>query len=586
MWRRNQAKLGSIALWPGILVALLFFVAQVLYWAVRIRPAYFPAGDEFALLVSSTRFFHPDAGDWFRHGFSGYFCPYPDLSLPYSNFLRPLANLTYYLESLVFGRHWGEYLLGTYGIEAVLVLTVWYLARICLRLPLFVSLLVTVSAVFSPAWGYQAIFRPSFAFDLLGALWALLALAALSRRRWWLAWFGVFLAVLTKESAYYVAPAACVAAWFLLRGMRPAGRLSRTAVYLVPLLFAVLLRKLDFPGGQGAYVLNEAAGGSPVKKLLLACTHWPYMLPGEQHIFAFSAHNILALFLTAAIWILLLVICAGTLRRNRRTPAVSDGPTSLPVVNVQLLLIFFAGSLFLPLGLDLGPRFGASTFPLLFLCLGTAATEAMTRPFPLLRWTAIVILAIALVADAGALLGALTGPAFGREQALWARSRTLVDLLSRERQPVVFLAGDASESFSSPGFVQRFSGYRGTVVPLSNLGVGHGAHEQLTVRPEPGRIYAIHLVAPESCGGNSLGATFHTTPGLLHTFTRTLPQAIVMYDAHDGGWKDGQFSAKDLDLRIVPKVPAFAIVYPLSEESPALLEMTSGPDDNAKRPQK
>ena len=140
MWRRDPAKLGSIALWPGILVALLFLVAQVTYWAVQIRPAYFPAGDEFALLVSSTRFFHPHPGDWFRHGFSGYFCPYPDLSLPYSNFLRPMANFTYYLQSFVFGRHWGDYLLGTYVIEAAAVITVWYLARMCLRLPPSVSL--------------------------------------------------------------------------------------------------------------------------------------------------------------------------------------------------------------------------------------------------------------------------------------------------------------------------------------------------------------------------------------------------------------------------------------------------------------
>ena len=396
----------------------------------------------------------------------------------------------------------------------------------------------------------------------------------------------MLLAVLTKESAYYVAPAACAAAWILQRGRGPAGRLSRAAAYLVPLLFAVLLRKLDFPGGQGAYVLNEAAGGSPVKKLLLAATHWPYMLPGEQHIFAFSAHNLLALSLTGAIWILLLVICAGALRRNRGNPAVSDGPTLLPAVNVQVLLIFFVGSLLLPLALDLGPRFGASTFPLLFLCLGTAATAPTNRPAPLLSWAAIAVLAITLVADAGALLEALSGSAFHREQALWARSRNMVDLLSRERQPVVFLAGDASESFSSPTYVQRFAGYRGTVVPLSNLGVGHCAHEQLTVRPEPGSVYAIHLVAPESCGGNSLGATFHTTPGPLHAFTRTLPQATVRYDAHGGGWKDGQFSAKDLEMRIFPKIPAFAIVYPVSEDSPALLEVTSGPIENAKRSQK
>lgn len=568
----DQPQRSSTALWPGAITGFAVFLALVLFWAVRIRPAYYPTGDEFSLLVHSTRFFQPTAVDWFRHGFSGYFSPYPDLSLPYSNFLRPVANFTYFLQSFLFGRHWADYLLGSYVCETALVVTVWYLARVCLKLPAPLSLLITVSAVFSPAFGYQAIFRPSFAFDLLGALWALLALAALLRRHGGAAWMFVLLAVLTKESAYYVALAACAATLLLLWEMRPVQRFVRAAAFLLPLLFAVVLRKLDFPGGQGAYVLNETAAGNPVKRLLLALTHWPYILPGEQHIFAVSAHNLFALFLTAGIWVLLLVFCVGALRRNRGVPAVHQAATYVGETNVRVLLIFFAGSLLLPLALDLGPRFGASTFPLLLLCLGTAAT---TRLAPLGRWAAVGILAITLLADAGALAATLTGSGLRREQALWARSRNMIDLLRQEREPVVFLVGDASESFSSPVSVQRFAGYGGTLVPLSNLGIGPCPREQLIVQPEPGAVYAIHSVAPESCGGNSLGATFFVTSGPLHTFTRHLPQATVTYDAHGGGWKDGQFLATDLDLRITPQVPAFAIVYPASENSPALLQATS-----------
>ena len=538
---------------------------------VRIHAAYFPAGDEFSLVVSSTRFFHPHIGEWFSHGFSGYFSPYPDLSLPNSNFLRPVANITYFLDSVVFGRHWSYYLWGNYLIEMALVVTVWYLARICFRLPAPVSLLITISAALSQAFSYQAIFRPSFAFDLLGALWALLALLSLLRQHWLLAWLFVLLAVLTKESAYYVAVAASAATLLLLWRLPLVQKFSRSAAYLVPLLLVVVLRKLDFEGGQGVYVLNELAGANPVKRIVLSLTHWPYLLPGEQHVFAFSAHNLFSLLLTATIWILLLILCVHALRGDRNAVALNELLTEPSVANTRILIIFLAGSLLLPLGLDLGPRFGASTTPLLFLCLGNLA--ATVQRSLLVKVVSIVVLAVTFIADAASFVDALTGSPMHREQALWARSRNMVDLLSREQEPVVFLVGDATESFSSPYFVQRFAGYHGTIVPVSNLGVGDCPREELTVTPESDSVYYIHSV--DACGGNRLSGTFHMTAGPIRTFIRLLPQANVTYSARKGGWKDGQFSSEDLDIRIAPKIPSFAIVYPVSEKASSLVRISS-----------
>ncbi len=569
--RPGNTQVRGRDLWPGVGLAVLMLLLQGVYWALRIRSGYFPAGDEFSLLVHSTRFFHPNAGEWFRHGFAGYFSPFPDLSLPYSNFLRPMANLTYYLESLLFGRHWSLYLWGNYAIEAALVYTVWSIARIGLRLPPPISVLVAIASAFSPAFSYQAVFRPSFAFDLLGGLWALLALAALLNRRWGATALFVTLAVLTKETAYYVALAASVAAFFLLRQRPLAQRLLRSGAYLLPLLFVVVLRRLDFAGGQGAYVLNEATGVNPVKRLVIALTHWPYMLPGEQHIFERSFHNLAALSMSVVIWCLVLILCLAVLRGDMSAAATGRGAELSRADGERTLLIFLGASLLLPLGLDLAPRFGASTVPLLFLSLGVLA--ARDRSSRMVRWTAVTVLAVALCANVVALVAALTDAPLHREQALWARSLNMVALLAREEQPVVFLVDDATESFSSPSSVQRFAGYDGTIVPLNDAGIGNCLQAQLTVTPGGDSSYGIHSTAPGSCGGIRLGATFHMTPGPVHTFVRQLPEADVAYDAHAGGWESGQFGTQDLSMQLTPKVPRFAIVYPVSEDSPELLQV-------------
>ncbi len=92
-------------IWIGVYALVLgsvVFLLEVLYWTRYIRPEYFPAGDEFSLIVHSTHFFHPSIAEWLHRGFSKYFLPYPDISIAYTNFLRPVDNAVYYLESFMF----------------------------------------------------------------------------------------------------------------------------------------------------------------------------------------------------------------------------------------------------------------------------------------------------------------------------------------------------------------------------------------------------------------------------------------------------------------------------------------------------
>ena len=78
-----------------------------------------------------------------------------------------MVNVTYFVQSIVFGRHWSLYLLGNYVIEGAVVATSWLLARVCFGLRERLALLVTLACALSPAYNYLVVFRPSFAFDLL-----------------------------------------------------------------------------------------------------------------------------------------------------------------------------------------------------------------------------------------------------------------------------------------------------------------------------------------------------------------------------------------------------------------------------------
>lgn len=195
---RGRRHSHVIALGLGAFV----FVVQAIFWHLFIQHDFFPTGDEFSLLAHSTRVFHASPMAWFTHGFADYFNPYPDLALPYSNFLRPLDNVVFYLNSLLFTTHWSFYLLANYLLVSIVVVLAFYTARAILELPLALSLLVAAATIVSPAFSAQIFYRPSFAFDYLAALFALLTAALLARGRILPAWFAVWCAVFSKETGF------------------------------------------------------------------------------------------------------------------------------------------------------------------------------------------------------------------------------------------------------------------------------------------------------------------------------------------------------------------------------------------------
>ena len=557
----NPSPMGARSARGHLLYSLLLgsglFLLQFWYWQTHIRSFYYPSGDDFALLVHSTRIFHAHPTEWFLRGFAGYFRPYPDIAVPYSEFLRPLDNSVYYLNSVLFGRSWSGYLLANYLIAAAVTSVAFVFAWSLLRLPVALAALVTLATIASPAYTYHLLYRPSFAFDYLGALWVLLCALCLVRGRLAIAWLFCLLAVLSKETAYYSAVAACVSLLACSPCRITRRRWLQSGAFLVPLLFVFLLRRWDFKAVTGVYVLTGFSPKELLRNVVLGFTQWPYMLPGEQHIFERSLHNGASLLLSTLLWILLGAIVVS-LCRQRRGLRRGD---AFELYSIRAtLLVFLAGSLCLPMALGLVQRFGASTYPLLFLNLAALGVSCASRPWA--RWAAVTVLALITAGNGAALAGTFSGQTLQSQGLQWRLSRSLVQQLSEDRHAVQFLLGDRSESFASPATVQTFAGSNGQIIPISSVGPGHClAPPAPSLTTQPGGYVSDGTLRPD-CGSYILFATGRRAgdPGKL--LTRDLPQARLAYVSPNGSETPGTYEWQRLHIEIFPKVSSYVILAP------------------------
>ena len=538
----------------GLILAAILFLLQALYWQGHIRHDYSPTGDEFSLLTHSARMFQPHPSEWFTRGFADYFKPFPDLAVPYSEFLRPADNALYYGNSLLFGRSWSAYLLANYLVAALLCAVVFSLAAGTLRLPALIVFLVTCGTIASPAYTYHVLYRPSFAFDYLGALCALSCVLCLTRNRLAPAWLFALLAVLSKETAYYTPVAACAAVALFDLGKRPRARWLRSALFLLPLAFVLLLRQLDFHRASGVYVASHLTPRTLLHNILIGLTDWPYRLPGEQHIFERSAANLGSLLLSAFLWLLIGVALLALFRAFRSTP---EAPRSETQASLGILLLFLLGSCGLPIALGLGPRFGASAFPLLLLTLGLLAANTMS-----FRWTrpvALSCLGLITLANVWNLTHTFSEKTLQHERTGWALSRDLLNHLRGDHHSTRFLLTDATESFSSASSLQRFLGSSEEVLPVVDIAASACASKPvLHVDTQPSR-FSLDETLPSGCGSYDLYATGRQ-PGDPGTYlTRSLPQAQITYRSPAPSVDLDAYSWTTVHIELLPRVPSYVV---------------------------
>ena len=166
-----------------VLLTLLVFFAQALLFK-DIITFYFPIDDEFALLVNSTNLFGGiNPADWFTIGFAKYFTIYPEWTPYYQNILRPVVNIVYYINSLLFGNNYGFYLLFSYLLNGIAFSLVYYISRRVLEISENFSIIAGIIFLFNPGLLGKFYFYPSFAFDLFAAVVAGIAFILLIKKK-------------------------------------------------------------------------------------------------------------------------------------------------------------------------------------------------------------------------------------------------------------------------------------------------------------------------------------------------------------------------------------------------------------------
>jgi hypothetical protein len=222
--------------------------------------------DDFALILDSARQYHPHPALWITHGFSNYFVNYPDLPQHGTHFCRPVANATFWLESLL-SPGTGPLNLTTnlLGLAITLVLFTFFLRRETSGDILFLSSIWIVYAL-SAMW-YQPLLLSAFRTSLLMVLFALAAFLLLPSEgarhqglRIGLSTLCQLASLLSHETG--VVTPVIAALLFVLRrdGRVVRGRLKVLPVFLLPLLCFAAVRLMFYAGVGHTYALEHANG--------------------------------------------------------------------------------------------------------------------------------------------------------------------------------------------------------------------------------------------------------------------------------------------------------------------------------------
>ncbi|HZP13691.1 MAG TPA: hypothetical protein VFB36_14830 [Nevskiaceae bacterium] len=182
-------------------------VVLALAWACAIAAAmhgfvagYFPLADDWSVLAYS----HPHFArplSWFTEGFANYLAQPPGLSEPYTNFLRPVLNLAYWIQGLWLAPESGGYLYFNYVVIAACAgLCLFAVSESAARIP---ALVLAAALPLMPGLlgSQQVLLFPVMAFDPLAAALCLLAAILFSHERWIGCAVVLLAAALTKETA-------------------------------------------------------------------------------------------------------------------------------------------------------------------------------------------------------------------------------------------------------------------------------------------------------------------------------------------------------------------------------------------------
>jgi hypothetical protein len=535
---RQSKKTQRSPLIVGCLAFLFFFGVLALFWFLQVRKYYSPSGDEFSLFANSAKQFHPIFSEWFLQGFSRYFVPYPEWSIASTNFARPVVNAEYYLNSMLFGTHWGWYLLSNYLIQSLLVASVVHLALRHLGVSLLTAVGVGLLCFVSPAFDNGALYSTSFAFDLFAALLVIAGLNQLLSGRRVFAWIFFTLALFTKETAFF-APLAAAVVIHRTRMQRGLRRFLVPACFLVPYAAWGTLRMIAFRGVHGIYALPADSPGTYPLQVMKEFLRWPipfettFRTTGGTRSISFSM-GVFAV-MNLCFWIAALYLLSCPLRTRMRrartlTPAAHASVYANPPVSrtLQVMLIFCTGSIVILLLIpNLQPRFGATFVPLFALMLVTFLEEKNRIS---LRAVACMLLIVPPIINTTDRMLHLSGD-LTRMRSRWAMAADYVRKISRATSSTIYVVDDVSGGFSSTDSVRKFTGYQGNLVRVNDL----ISAENCVVEPKLNiqKISLDHIRVfseiDSPCAGHGFVSSSMSYPIGDEEITRTIAHTRIIY---------------------------------------------------------
>src|SRR5271166_2679306 len=227
---------------------------------------YFPFEDDFSLIRYSAVQNSPAPSTWITRGFADYFANDPECATKNFGFDRPVANATFYLESLFYRSPQGPLLLATNIL--CWIISAWLVYGIAVRLgasPWIASAGILLYAL-SPCW-YRVLIHASFRNNGLAACFLLAASYVLLKKdavRSWArlvaAGLLIALAAGSHEQGFTSLPVFAVGVAWLSFKTEGRWRMGRIAVAILavaaPSLLILTSFRLMNPMYGGGYVMS------------------------------------------------------------------------------------------------------------------------------------------------------------------------------------------------------------------------------------------------------------------------------------------------------------------------------------------
>jgi|LakMenE18May11ns_1017448.scaffolds.fasta_scaffold9957937_3 hypothetical protein len=462
----------------GIAAAMVVAITlAALYWNKLFT--YSIGGDDYSLIESSRSF---DLYGWLFSGFSKYFYVFEGSS-PYTNFIRPVVNIVFWLNNQLFPEKPGLYFLST-----ILFISIYCYLLICLSgFRLLGIVFISLFCLASPSIARDPFWSPPFAFDVLAAAFILGAIYASLRNKLYISVCLLLLASFTKE----IGLVACIsfAIHSGIKAVSSAEPVRRdkhfgwAIFYLAPAAIYAIIRYIGV-GIGGTYTTNNMG----LYTLMLRVIELPFQFPlglanpssvyrqlinsgNFKFIIAISAPLLINLLVfIGSCWMVLSYIK----KYHKAGFYTRSNDHSIAENNILIIYILFLATLYLSLAGADGRFYPLPQGCLLILLFRTATNEVLNKY--LFRVSVTFLLAIYSFLFVNNAKSALAFKPSNVDTIL----ASVVQKAKAAKASKILLV-NAPDIYSSPRYVSKYYRFNGDLDFLFNSKGSCGSYPKLTL---------------------------------------------------------------------------------------------------------